>query len=1630
MLIVFDGSYEQSSLGYYNLIPNDKNKWVTVTGSIRTRGTKTTFGFHTEATYDGYFANISIKATEGPSPSKIILSQLNFGWHTIYNVNYQNVRQIRINSNAAVGKYGARCYLSSIKMNNIKLLDIETNPIGDLIGDYVPEKYKTLSYIINDDISYVTKYDKGDQWAGPTLKRVNNNKLVKWSSGLNENQQNRKSNIIIYQPSADYKTITFKNMYSADSERKSRDITYNIKYEPKNAINSNKENNSKYNIIPATSLVKTKIIDETHLLRPIKSSANTEQYIDFLKDEYARGRLPILKKYKFTHGEITYYLESNHDSSEILLSSSDSNDSKKFILNQNKWPMDYTNNESSLQISNTFKLPDTINDISSLEYKNTQLTTISEDNYHRCLGDLSISNNTQLSELGGISSILYVGDQSNPTVSILNATIIDTVPSNTVGYNNNSLNNALDGNIYTTVMLRNQGGESFSRETFAMSIQLTDLLDITQLSLYYKNETDTSTNYYKLHMLDANNVKIGNELILNASELKWHNFENIDYKQVKKLRIFSKYEDEVNGETFNTTWDDSNPLTYLGNFNSSTIHINDSGSMATYNFPDRIGYFVWDSSSKTYIDSDNSDRKMTFSLVDGSIKLIYKVSNQTQNTATLSLSNNNLSKFTVIDGKLTDRNSYENQLYTVTWEDGKSDSSSITIYADGTQLDFGHRSYKWNESSQKYLYNTHAITLLSSDSGGEISFTLKDNYATYTGRFVHRESVSHSYTTKIIVESQKAKHPNYIVKSQSTLGPSLSINAVKINGLIINNSLDLSILSPSNITDNLQTRNVPILSEDNYLTIREQKSLTQYKNELDESSSVFAEVYGKSSIQSEIGNWSVHNGKLSEVATFEGKTNVLKLEDDGEYTAIYQTIDTKPGRLYYISYLIYMDEYYYTNQWVNGMFLAIDGEFNNTIGYLRFYPQLQPSDGNNVQSASSTTTTDPWGNYKKKWLKVEGFVRSLSNKTTFAIHTEGKLSAHIANITMTDTNTVYMEDGMFKNIPKQQIYTLAWNDNFIQEMIILTTGELLIQDPVNKRWGIYKYDSNNKQYYYNDDSFYYIKFYQDYYGDIIIKDRYYTGRLFKGVGSIYNNRYMALSYDRDFLVRFKDNNEEVTITVDTHGNVTYPFGDDQTKYIDEQGKLNTNTIGKWSVTYSDKGFRGFPAHSLTIKETGEIVINSVTYEWSTAPLLIGNDSRVGYKNITGDNASYIFFKIENDKLTMWDHPAYSGELYRTITPQVGFIPNNLDLSISFFTSINNNQRIAQVLPPNKPHNITLSNNKIINPTTQETFYIVNWNDGYKSAIRVNTDSTISVTDSVDSWRDFTFDPNTNSYLFTSSGTQDTTVPGLKIVGQLDNGDFAVIYGDKSGMMSIYKKPSSDIVTEINNLEKVKIINGQISNISDGNIVYKAVANNSGIIYDVIVQPNNTLGDSDLILKTNTETVGMIFNRNSGVYENTNKNPARTFKVSESDGNLSFTLDYSNHGNLFLFSSYPKSSNLEITGNNVITNVTLPNILDITGDLIIKDNNNVSEVNLPMLRNIKGNRIEILGEKLKLIDLTQLSIDKENMFIKEISIQKGATIIVGDEVFARELKALNNTEKIGILNAFLTLISHIALIIVS
>ena len=56
---------------------------------------------------------------------------------------------------------------------------------------------------------------------------------------------------------------------------------------------------------------------------------------------------------------------------------------------------------------------------------------------------------------------------------------------------------------------------------------------------------------------------------------------------------------------------------------------------------------------------------MTLGLIDGSIKLIYKVSNQTQNTATLSLSNNNLSKFTVIVGKLTDENSYENQLYTV-----------------------------------------------------------------------------------------------------------------------------------------------------------------------------------------------------------------------------------------------------------------------------------------------------------------------------------------------------------------------------------------------------------------------------------------------------------------------------------------------------------------------------------------------------------------------------------------------------------------------------------------------------------------------------------------------------------------------------------------------------------------------------------------------------------------------------------------------------------------------------------------------------------------------------------------------------------------------------------------------------
>ena len=113
------------------------------------------------------------------------------------------------------------------------------------------------------------------------------------------------------------------------------------------------------------------------------------------------------------------------------------------------------------------------------------------------------------------------------------------------------------------------------------------------------------------------------------------------------------------------------------------------------------------------------------------------------------------------------------------------------------------------------------------------------------------------------------------------------------------------------------------------------------------------------------------------------------------------------GRLYYISYLIYMDEYYYTNQWVNGMFLAIDGEFNNTVGYLRFYPQLQPSDGNNVQSASSTTTTDPWGNYKKKWLKVEGFGRIYQTKQHLLFIRKVNLVHILANITMTDTNTVY-----------------------------------------------------------------------------------------------------------------------------------------------------------------------------------------------------------------------------------------------------------------------------------------------------------------------------------------------------------------------------------------------------------------------------------------------------------------------------------------------------------------------------------------------------------------------------------------------------------------------------------------------
>eukprot|EP01046_Picozoa_sp_COSAG06_P058017 COSAG06_NODE_11510_length_1500_cov_0.851535_1_plen_445_part_10 len=142
-------------------------------------------------------------------------------------------------------------------------------------------------------------------------------------------------------------------------------------------------------------------------------------------------------------------------------------------------------------------------------------------------------------------------------------------------------------------------------------------------------------------------------------------------------------------------------------------------------------------------------------------------------------------------------------------------------------------------------------------------------------------------------------------------------------------------------------------------------------------------------VDNTLSGWETHNCLIS-IVDFEGRSGVLKNEDAGSFSDVYQTVNTVVGVTYTISYEVYAVNSQ-VNTAANDLCTTTDqnGVLAVNAGHMN---------GNAVNSAHGELLLCP--SVDSRWTTVSGSYTATSTQTTLRLHGESRDSAYFDEITM------------------------------------------------------------------------------------------------------------------------------------------------------------------------------------------------------------------------------------------------------------------------------------------------------------------------------------------------------------------------------------------------------------------------------------------------------------------------------------------------------------------------------------------------------------------------------------------------------------------------------------------------------
>ena len=142
-----------------------------------------------------------------------------------------------------------------------------------------------------------------------------------------------------------------------------------------------------------------------------------------------------------------------------------------------------------------------------------------------------------------------------------------------------------------------------------------------------------------------------------------------------------------------------------------------------------------------------------------------------------------------------------------------------------------------------------------------------------------------------------------------------------------------------------------------------------------------------------IQGWQTHNAIVS-ITDHDSRTNVVSVADNGDFSAIFQTVGTVPGQRYLITVHVWADPLHN----VAGNTYCSSTDSNGL---------LDIHEGTDVVARHGEVRVCPIESEPGTWQTAVAAYRAVSNMTTLALHSEGSWTAYFDSISM---EPIVMED--------------------------------------------------------------------------------------------------------------------------------------------------------------------------------------------------------------------------------------------------------------------------------------------------------------------------------------------------------------------------------------------------------------------------------------------------------------------------------------------------------------------------------------------------------------------------------------------------------------------------------------------